>query len=58
MEEFEDVARVAVVMGGESTHQREPIKINSANSPPPQLKVKSRRAWWTLALARKPSFTP
>jgi hypothetical protein len=26
MEEFEDVARVAVVMGGESTHQREPIK--------------------------------
>jgi hypothetical protein len=30
MEEFEDVARVAVVMGGESTHQRESIKAIAA----------------------------
>src|SRR5271165_7537426 len=36
MEGLEDVVLVAVVMGGESTHQRRVIKANSANSPVPR----------------------
>jgi hypothetical protein len=39
MEVFEDVVPVAVVMGGESTHQRQAIKPNAANSPVPQPQV-------------------
>jgi hypothetical protein len=39
MEEFEDVVPVAVVMGGESTHQRPVIKTKSSNSPRPRPEV-------------------
>src|SRR4051794_32612867 len=40
--------RVAVVMGGESTHQREAIKANRRNSPGPQVEVDRHRGWWTV----------
>jgi hypothetical protein len=39
MEAFEDVVRVAVAMGGESTHREPVIKAKSTNSPAPQLEV-------------------
>src|SRR5256885_298163 len=40
--------RVAVVMGGESTHQRDAIKANCRNSPGPQVEVERHRGWWTV----------
>jgi hypothetical protein len=39
MEAFKDVVRVAVAMGGESTHQRPVIKAKFTNSPAPQPEV-------------------
>jgi hypothetical protein len=39
MEAFEDVVRVAVAMGGESTHQKQVIKAKSTNSPACQPEV-------------------
>src|SRR2546423_13811402 len=43
------VERVAVVMGGESTHQRDAIKAKSPNSPVPQVEVEYCRACWTVS---------
>jgi hypothetical protein len=39
MEVFEDVVRVAVAMGGESTHQRRAMRAKLPNSPIPELEV-------------------
>jgi hypothetical protein len=46
---FEDVVLVAVAMGGESTHQKAPIKANVPNSSEAQLEVQGYRACWTVA---------
>ena len=45
---LEGVVPVAVVMGGESTRHRLPIKPKRPNSPRPQLEVKIRRGWSTV----------
>ena len=42
------VERVAVVIGGESTHQRDAIKAKFPNSPVPQVEVEYCRACWTV----------
>jgi hypothetical protein len=45
---FEDVVRVAIDMGGESTHERAAIKAKSPNSSLPQPEVDARRGWWMV----------